>query len=337
MCRFGTALLAVAVLCCNLTDATAQVNPYGQYNPAYYSGYYGYVINPYGFSPAGIMDAQARGKLTLQEADLKKEEVRKAKIENRKLELEQWLWERDHLPTVEDNRVRDRNEQIRRSQNDPPLGEIWSAKALNDLLDDLEKAKYPQTPTALVPLDQEQLQKLNVTSGKSDGNIGLLKSGHVKWPLLLQRTDFAANRRTLDGFVSRAVNQAASGNMDAEAIEGMIAGVTALDMKLADMASALRDRATWTPTMYMDSKHFLRQFDAALRVLQQSEDASNYLNGKYAAKGKTAIELVRYMKGKGLKFAPATPGTETAYTAVHRILADYDTEVGPKTLTKTAK
>ncbi len=53
-------------------------------------------------------------------------------------------------------------------------------------------------------------------------------------------------------------------------------------------------------------------------------DVGDYFNQKFAAKGKTTAELVKYMSDKGLKFAPATPGDEAAYRAVHQALAIYD-------------
>ena len=39
---------------------------------------------------------------------------------------------------------------------------------------------------------------------------------------------------------------------------------------------------------------------------------------------KDIAELVRNMTGKGLRFAPATPGDEPAYLALHRALVIYD-------------
>ncbi len=47
-------------------------------------------------------------------------------------------------------------------------------------------------------------------------------------------------------------------------------------------------------------------------------------NGKYAPKVQTVGEFVYFMTQNGLHFAPATPGDQSAYTALHRALAAYD-------------
>ncbi len=52
---------------------------------------------------------------------------------------------------------------------------------------------------------------------------------------------------------------------------------------------------------------------------------SNYFNdGKWSPKGKTVDILIHDISTKGLKFAPAVPGDEAAYTALYRALRDYD-------------
>ncbi|HEY7312139.1 MAG TPA: hypothetical protein VH643_22430, partial [Gemmataceae bacterium] len=47
-------------------------------------------------------------------------------------------------------------------------------------------------------------------------------------------------------------------------------------------------------------------------------------NGAWALKGKNVAELVQHMRDKGLWFAPATPGDESAYTSLYYALAAFD-------------
>lgn len=237
------------------------------------------------------------------------------------------MWERENLPTLEDNRERFQRQQLRRSRNDPPITEIWSGKALNDLLLDAQKIVSNTAPGGSTPLDPDLLAKINVTSGKSGGNIGLLKGGKVTWPLLLRRKVFVRERDTLNQLVNRAVQQADQGEIDAEVLEELIVQVSNLQKRLGTAAREAADAATWTPSMYIDARNFLSQFDDALRVLQQP-DAAKYLSGWYSAKGRTVAELVRNMKENGLRFAPATAGGETAYTALHRAMADFSSAAG---------
>src|SRR5262249_7470356 len=151
------------------------------YAPFYVSPYWGYTFNPYGVhlhgagsvlygagnylhgaadvirargadviaaegqylhGAADVIRSEGQFMINQQQAFLMREEYRKRRLERRRLELQQWLWERENLPTVEDERERTREEQRRRSLN-PPITEIWSAKSLNDLLQDLIKVRSP--------------------------------------------------------------------------------------------------------------------------------------------------------------------------------------------------
>jgi hypothetical protein len=74
---------------------------------------------------------------------------------------------------------------------------------------------------------------------------------------------------------------------------------------------------------YIHARTFLDDFGKALKVLDQP-DAANYFNGKYAAKGATVADLVKYMSDQGLQFAPAVAGEEAAYMALYQAMAHYD-------------
>jgi hypothetical protein len=51
---------------------------------------------------------------------------------------------------------------------------------------------------------------------------------------------------------------------------------------------------------------------------------ANFFNGKWAANGKTVGDLVKYMASSGLRFAPATQGSEAAYSMLQQALAAYN-------------
>jgi hypothetical protein len=345
MCRTAkwlawTALTSWAVIGSATPRAYGQVitsNPYVRYAPVIGPGYWGYG-DPYGGYLHGVADvirSQGQFMIDRQQSLLMREQVRTAKIETRRKELEQWLWERQNMPTTEDERERSQRQQLRRSRNDPPLNEIWSAKALNDLLEDAKKIQSEGAIGVSAPLRGELLAKINVTSGKAGANIGLLKEGRLSWPLMLRRKPFAQQRERLNQLVTQALDQAGRGQVEAETLDEMIRGVAALQRQLVGQLKATHEEGIWSPTIYIDAKNFLGQFDDALRALQQP-DAANYLTGKYAARGKNVGELVKYMTENGLQFAPATPGNETAYTALHRALAGYDSQMGTQ-LTTPAK
>jgi hypothetical protein len=81
-----------------------------------------------------------------------------------------------------------------------------------------------------------------------------------------------------------------------------------------------------TPTFYLEARTYLGNLADAARALSQ-KDVANYFNGKYALSAKTVPELVTQMSELGLQFAPAVPGDEAAYAALHSALAAYETAV----------
>ncbi|HLJ95028.1 MAG TPA: hypothetical protein VKU02_17765 [Gemmataceae bacterium] len=326
--RFRTAaLLGFVLLGPFCTSSRAQVpGPYSTYGPAYQA--YGH--DPYGgylHGAADVIRAQGQFLVQTQEAYLKYQEFRSAKIDVRRKQLEQWLWERENLPTAEDDRRRYLSQQVQRAVYDPPVTEIWSAVSLNFLLDRAQMML--NNARGDLPLDEELVAKINVTSGKGNGNVGLLRGGKVSWPLLLRREAFARECEQIDALVGQAYKQAEQqSQIDPGVVEELIQRVTGLQRQLSGLARASGDRATWTFTQYIDANRFLGQFDDAIRVLQQ-KDGVEFLTGKVAARGKTVGELIRYMTDNGLHFAPAT-GNERAYIALHRSLAVYvGEEAGP--------
>jgi hypothetical protein len=286
--------------------------------------YYAPAFDPYGGylrGAAAVIRAQGRLMKDQQEAFLTKEQVKSAKLDNRRKEIEQWLWERETLPTLEDERQRFLKEQLLHHRNDPPITEIWSGKALNHLLLDAMKMHSEKIPADSGTLNEEMLAKVSVTSGKNGGNIGLLKKGELFWPLLLRRKEFETEHKDLDRLVLRAVEQAKKAQVDVEVMDQLTAQVDRFRRALASKAK------TCTAAQYTETLTFINDLNDALKVLQQ-RDAGDYLNGKYAAKGKTVADLVRHMKENGLLFAPAATGCETAYVALYQALRDYDAQHG---------
>jgi hypothetical protein len=295
------------------------------------SGYWwswNYLNDPYGLhGAADVIRAQGQFAQDQQRAVLIRESIVSARLDNRRKKQEQWLWERANLPTLQEERERTQRMETRRALTDPPVTEIWSGKSLNDLLVELQKAYSTDTRAGDVPLNPQHLERLNVTSGKSGGNLGVLRTGRLRWPPLLQRPDFATERERLTRLLDQAVDQAKRGDVDGQTVDGILQTARDLDRAFTGQARLLGDQATWTPKQYLDARAFLNQLDDALRLLQDP-DAKDYLSGALAARGKTAGDLVQHMKLNGLRFAPVSPGGERAYLAVHAALVDFARAAG---------
>ncbi len=305
---------------------TLTTNPYAtsSFGSAYGYSYY----DPYGFNGylrggAEVINAQGRFMVSQQQANLTNEQVRAERIANRRRVFDEYLYEREKTPTLEQERERSRLQERDRSRNDPPVTEIWSGKALNDLLLDLQKLQVKAVLTTdsgpEVRLDEDMLKRINVTAINSGGHIGLLKNeGRLSWPLTLHDPAFKEERERLTLLAQEAPRQATFNNrVDPGTLRQMQDDVARLHKQLTDHVRSS------PPAPYMEAKRFLNNFEGALKALQQP-NVSSYFNGGYTLKGKTVPELVKYMTEKGLRFAPAGAGDESTYLALHRAMARYD-------------
>jgi hypothetical protein len=302
-------------------NATLSTNYQG--SPGYDSGGYSpYSSDPYGGSVlrgvADIVGAQGRFAVNIQEANVTKQHARQAEIDTRRKIFEEWQYERANTPSLEDLREQDRKMARRRALNDPPATEIWSGLALNTLLDHLKLVQGAGARGTSIAVDEETLKRVNVTSG-SGGNVGLLKNdGYLNWPFALKGDEFNEERTAINKELPKLVEQAsASGRVDAGTLAATKKNLEALHEKLAKNVGEIGT------SQYIESKRHLNFLNDAMRALG-NDDVANYFNQKFAAKGKTAAEVVKFMSDKGLKFAPATPGDEAAYRALHQALAIYD-------------
>jgi hypothetical protein len=189
--------------------------PYGGANgyASPYDSSYAPSYDPYGSylsASASVVNAQGEFMVKQQQALKLYEQVRSERIENRRRAFAQYLYERDKTPTAEEARQGSLKQQVQRARNNPPVTEIWSGKALNDLLADLQRrpaGNESATLQDLLTLDEDTIRHLNVTRGA--GNIGLLKNdGRLLWPVGLHGSDYQGSRERLDALVAKAVGQA---------------------------------------------------------------------------------------------------------------------------------
>jgi hypothetical protein len=312
----------------------AASNPHAAYtapptslNPYSNSPYYGspYSKDPYaGFlrGSADVINAQGRFALLQQQALLVNEQLKAQRLANQSKAFDEYLYEREKTPTPQDERDRTQQQELRRALNDPPVTEIWSGKALNDLLCELQK-KAARVVLATSPgpkelLGPDMLNSVNLTSAHRGGNIGLLRNGgRLNWPSAVRGAEFKPARERLSILAQDAVNEASFNNrVDPGSLKQMKEDLDRLQRQLSQNVRDL------PPSEYIEAKRFLSDLGDALRVLGQP-DAVSYLNRKYAAKGTTVPDLVKYLTDNGLQFAPAVAGDEAAYIALHRALAAY--------------
>jgi len=237
---------------------------------------------------------------------------------------EEWKYERNDQPTLEQIRREGWEQAYKRAIFNPPLGDIWSADALNRIFDHASRIQGRGVAGPTVPLDDETVKQINFSTGVA-GNVGALKDkGKLHWPSVLERKEFGTERNLFTHLAADAVRQGAMNNkVDPGTIKALEINLAALRDKLAER---IRDLS---PDNYIGAKHYLNRLDQALRILKRT-DVAKFLNNEYAARGKTVGELIQDMSSLGLRFAPAVSGNEAAYNALYHGLVAYDLDLARK-------
>jgi hypothetical protein len=267
---------------------------------------------------ANVTLANAQYQMINQQASLVREQARQTSLDTRRKTIEQRQWELAQQPDPEEERQKDMYRALNRARNNPPSVEIWSGDALNSILTALQGAQLRGIRGPLVPLSPDLLRHINVSTGVTRGSTGLLREGgKLSWPFILRQPMFNANRAAIEKPLTAAVRQAPSGEVDVTTLNNLDAALnqfqTDVDAKIADL----------TPDQYVQASRYLRELRGSFNVLKQS-DVAKYFSPTATAQGNNVAELVAHMTNNGLRFAPATSGDETYYTALHSALVAYD-------------
>ncbi len=301
------------------------IDPYGGFgygylgmmNAAFANPYYGYLKGV-----ADVTTANAQYWKTIQEGRLLREQSYRSGLETRRKIIEEANWEREdwlRRTDPEMNRQREQEVALDRARHDPPLTEILSARALNDLLRHLSKMQGRGERGPNVPLDADMLRGVNLTGQDTRANVGLLKDdGKLQWPQSLTGLEFKDGRDQMEKMIADAVNVVKFNNpVEPGKIRDMQAELTRLNNTLLNNINEL------SPSEYIEARKYLNLLADAVLALKDPK-VSNYFNQNWVPKGKNVAELIKYMSERGLRFAPAVPGDTDAYRALYHALQAFD-------------
>jgi len=309
------------------TGASLSTSPgYGGGGGGYGMGGYGtYVTNPYPFGDymngvAAMTNANAKYLLTIEQARLLRYQVDQARMQTQRQATELATYSRDKGISAEQQRERDRvsmRTQARRL--DLPISDVLSARALNILLDHALEQQRAGARGPAIDLGDDLLGQINLTAKDSRGNPGLLRKDRLTWPAALEGERYVADRKGLEDLLQGSRQRVRDGQpVDPGDLKDMR---SRLDSLREGLLAAID---TLTPAQYLEGKRYLNQLEDAIKLLEHPK-AANFLNGTWTAKGKNRMaELIDYLGREGLVFAPAVSGDESAYQALHRKLADFE-------------
>ena len=298
-------------------------NPY-MYGPGYGYGYGYYPGRAGGYlnGVAAVTTANANALGTVQQARIVQQQANQSQLDTRRRILNEWQYEQSLRPNPEDVRLQEQAQALRRARNDPPRVEIWSGTALNSLFKAIQKGQQSGLRGPLVPLDPDMLRHINLTSGTTQGGVGLFRDGGMlQWPLVLKSSDYEADRKKMDTLAPLAVQQAMSGRVADETLEGLGDVVASLRAKVDAAAKEM------APNKWVTANRFVKELDTTVKALQDP-NISKQFNGTWSARGTNVAALIDQLNQQGLKFAPAAPGDEPSYTVLYNALVTYDMALG---------
>jgi hypothetical protein len=307
-------------------------DPYGSSGSSPYG--YGW-WNPWGNGSQGdtlrgvsaVIEANGKYMSQVQDARLKFEDWQKARLETRRRIIDEWMYERANLPTWQDEQERLQRANLRRALSGPALTEVLSGDTLKTLYDDIRKRTASGQEGGPVTIDENALKQIN-WSTSSGGNVAALKplrepNGSLRWPNPLISDAFKDDTRRIDKLAHEAVQLALQqGKVDPATIKELRNAVNDLNVKISG------PNADLSASQWIEARRFLNQLSSAITALEQP-DVGDQISGKVAVQARTVRDLVQELNKRGLTFAPAVSGDETAYVALYNALAAYAQSMQP--------
>ena len=310
-------LTAVALGFIAAGSATAQPNPYYP-GPGYYQ--------PPIYGPGGVLQGQAQvlqasGQLAIdnESTRMMRQKLLQEKMVTKKQALDLANYERANTPTYTDEQRRNKDLIFQRMMVSPAPPEITRGDTLNTFMPVLKMMADDGVPGPPMSISPAILKQINVGTGTSGGDTksaGMLKDGgKLMWPLTLR----GPNQKKLDSMVPKAIEDAVAGTLEPKTYTQMLAII----QTMTEENRKAYHKDQMSSMAFIDGKHYLEDLTKALKVLQEP-DPGKYFGGGYShPQGHNVQELVQNMSATGLKFAPASPGGEAAYFAMHDAFVAY--------------
>jgi hypothetical protein len=302
-----------------VTAGTTLPNPFF---PSYYPSYYG-TWGGYLMGVSSVYQSQGQYQIDSAKGKILNEKALQDRVDTRRKIFDQWMYERNSLPSLQDMREKELKNRLRRALTDPPVQEVTSGQSLNTLLEQAGRAVLLNPAAApTIPLSPNVVKSLNVAvdpaSGNGLGAIKALRDGkQLDWPVTLMSAEYNGERKSIDDMLREAVDDAAkAGKVNVNTLQKIQMAYLAMAQRLEEDINHL------TPDQYFAGRRFLGQLNGSIKALQQ-KDVDKYFGR--LDKVRTVTQLVQEMNG--CTFAPAADGDAAAYLAVQQALAAFVMQV----------
>jgi hypothetical protein len=295
----------------------AVVPYYGSWNP--YAG----VLSGY----ADLISASGQYWNDIQRARILREQSRREAMRTNQMRLQQEIEYERMRPTALSMRARQQHTDIEWARRFAPNTEIWSGRTLNVLLRSaIDSGRVDSGPN--IPLDSDTLKGINLRERGSAGNVGLLKNGpKLQWPMALQEPWFDAARASFAKNLDEALRQLPSSEgLQRKTFRALEADLKKLNRILEENVSNL------STSDWIRGRRYLNELRDVVRGLSDPRVRVSF-DRSWVNKVDSVGGLVRYMKDKGLEFAPAAaPGHYPRYTSLYYSLRSFEMAVNGASL-----
>ncbi len=304
------------------------VNPYTPAGagiaPAYAAG----LINPYnpyltsspGFTLMGQADVIRAYSVALtgqEQARVMRQQYYQAKLDTQKRRFELEMYIKANTPSFTEEQQKIAALTLKRLQTTNNVTEIFSAKSLNVILDDLRRAPGKKVAMDKIELSEDQLRRINVTGATF--SLGVLRNeGKFSWPSGLEDLLTPEQKKEIEVRAQTLVQNAIKGRPDANMLKD-------LRVEIEKTRETLLKKVNEMPgPQYLEAKRFLSDFDDARVAIERGEAANQMKFQEFVIGGKTVQEVADFLVLKGLRIAPATQGDEASYQALNSAMVALD-------------
>jgi hypothetical protein len=290
----------------------------------YGGGGYGYgnqYAGPGGFlhGTANIISSTGDLLVKNQQAFQEQEKAKQAVYDTKRKAFNEMMYEKANTPTYTEEAVYKKQLLLHRIMTNPTPGEIARGDTLNTMMPVIEDLSLKGVTGPPIPLDPDVVREVNVTlGGQTGGNVpslGMLKNANdLDWPIPVQ----GPKQEKLAAVLPKLVNEAMTGRIKAATYNEV---KKAINVVQEDQRRKFHKEEI-DGGEYLIGKRFMDKLEDSVKALQQP-GTRRVLDGTYAARGNNVPELVNNMTSRGLLFAPANPGNEPAYQALHTAFVAY--------------
>lgn len=283
----------------------------GPYGGGYNPGRYGGML----YGTADVMRAQSESWTEAEKARILGEQANQAKLDTRKKAFDQAAYEKKNTPSSLEKDLAYDFKSYQRVLLKPTPYDLSSGRAFNMMLPQLDRMAREGTYGPPPALDPALLKAINTTSPGQTGFVMLADVQSIPWPIGV----LGKSQEKLADSLEKAIESIREkGRLD-------VKSYTACQTEFKNLRAQLDkdfDQEKINMSRFAEGSTFLSALNKEIVALGNPAAAKALARPNHP-QGNDVLEVVGFMIGNGLEFAPCKPGDEAAYKALHTAMAAF--------------